>query len=95
MSLKDSIKPISYLKANAAKVIKDVSENGKILYITQNGEAKAVVQNITDYEKAKDTLTMLKILTLGEEDVKKGNYKSAETAFSILDKRIKKFKRDL
>ncbi|MEO6695171.1 MAG: type II toxin-antitoxin system Phd/YefM family antitoxin [Ignavibacteria bacterium] len=95
MSLKDSIKPISYLKANAAKVIKDVSENGKTLIITQNGEAKVVVQSITDYEQTQNTLTMLKIISLGEDDIKKGRYKSAEEIFSILDKRIKKFKRDL
>ncbi|MEO8208950.1 MAG: type II toxin-antitoxin system Phd/YefM family antitoxin [bacterium] len=95
MSLKDSIKPISYLKANAAKVIKDVSENGKILYITQNGEAKVVVQNITDYEKTQDTLAMLKILALGEEDIKKGNYRPAKEVFADLKKKIQKLKNEV
>ena len=89
MSLKDSIKPISYLKANAAKVIKDVSENRKTLYITQNGEAKVVIQSITDYEKTKDTLCMLKILALSTDNLRKENYRPAKEVFSDLKKKIK------
>jgi prevent-host-death family protein len=95
MSLKDSIKPISYLKANTAEVVRDVSQNGKTLYITQNGEAKVVVQSITEYEKTQDTLTMLRILALGEEDVRKGRHRPAKEAFADLKKRIKKFKNEL
>lgn len=95
MSLKDSIKPISYLKANAAEVVRDVSQNGKTIYITQNGEAKVVVQSITEYEKTQNTLTMLRILALGEEDVRKGRVKNAADAFTELDKKIKKFKSEL
>ena len=95
MSLKDSIKPISYLKANTAEVVRDVSQNGKTLYITQNGEAKVVVQSITEYEKNHDTLTMLRILALGEEDVRKGRHRPAKEAFADLKKRIKRFKNEL
>ncbi len=89
MSLKDSIKPISYLKANAAKVIKDISENGETLYITQNGEAKVVVQSITGYEKTKDTLSMLKILSLSSENLRKGKYRQSKDVFSDLKKKIR------
>ncbi|HMQ68326.1 MAG TPA: type II toxin-antitoxin system Phd/YefM family antitoxin [Ignavibacteria bacterium] len=95
MSLKDSIKPISYLKANTAEVVRDVSQNGKTLYITQNGEAKVVVLSITEYEKNQDTLTMLRILALGEEDVRKGRHRPAKEAFADLKKRIKKYKNEL
>ncbi|MCB0727092.1 MAG: type II toxin-antitoxin system Phd/YefM family antitoxin [Ignavibacteriae bacterium] len=95
MSLKDSIKPISYLKANTAEVVRDVSENGKTLYITQNGEAKIVVQSITEYEKTQNTLTMLRILALGEEDVRKGRHRPAKEAFAELKERIKKFKNEV
>ncbi|HMQ70568.1 MAG TPA: type II toxin-antitoxin system Phd/YefM family antitoxin [Ignavibacteria bacterium] len=95
MSLKDSIKPISYLKANAAEVVRDVSENGKTLYITQNGEAKVVVQSITDYEKTQNTLAMLKILALGEESIRKGNYRPAKEVFADLKKKINKDKNEV
>ncbi len=95
MSLKDSIKPISYLKANTAEVVRDASQNGKTLYITQNGEAKVVVQSITEYEKNQDTLTMLRILALGEEDVRKGRHRPAKEAFADLKKKIKRFKNEL
>ncbi len=89
MSLKDSIKPISYLKANAAEVVRDIAESGKTLYITQNGEAKVVVQSIVEYEKTQNTLAMLKILALSEEEIKKGKHRPAEEAFAALKKRIK------
>lgn len=95
MSLKDSIKPISYLKANAAEVVRDVSQNRKTFYITQNGEAKIVVQSIAEYEKTQDTLNLLKILALGEEEIRKGKIKSAAETFADLNKKIKKFKSEL
>ena len=93
MSLKDSIKPISYLKANAAEVVRDVSQNGKTLYITQNGEAKVVVQSITEYEKTQNTLAMLKILALGERDYSKKNYRPAKEVFSDLKKKMNSSKK--
>jgi hypothetical protein len=36
-----NIKPISYLKANAAEVLQNLSENREPFMITQNGEAHA------------------------------------------------------
>lgn len=35
------VKPISFLKANAAEVLSDLAKNREPLVITQNGEAKA------------------------------------------------------
>ncbi len=93
MSLKDSIKPISYLKANTAEVVRDVSQNGKTLYITQNGEAKIVVQSITDYEKTQDTLAMLRILALGEKNFNLKKYRPAKDVFADLKKKIKSSKK--
>ena len=46
MHLSQDIKPISYLKAKTADVIKSVTENQRTIIITRNGEAKAVVQDI-------------------------------------------------
>ena len=63
------VKPISYLKANAAKVLADLAEQREPLVITQNGEAKAVLQDVASFEETQETLALLKILALGNQEV--------------------------
>lgn len=70
------IKPISYLKANAAEVLEELSEHRKPLVITQNGEAKAVIQDVASYDDTQETLALLKILALGSQQVERGQLKS-------------------
>jgi prevent-host-death family protein len=66
------IKPISYLKANAADVLRELEEQRRPLIITQNGEAKAVLQDVASYEETQETLALLKILALGSQQVERG-----------------------
>ena len=66
------VKPISDLKTNAAEVLARLAEDGKPLLISQNGEAKAVLQDVADYERQQETLAMLKILALGTAQVEAG-----------------------
>ncbi len=66
------IKPISYLKANAAEVLQDLTENREPYLITQNGEAKAVMQDIASYENTQETLALLKVLALGNQEIEAG-----------------------
>jgi prevent-host-death family protein len=66
------VKPISYLKANAAEVLQQLSEQREPLVITQNGEAKAVLQDVASYEQTQETLALLKLLALGQQDVDAG-----------------------
>lgn len=66
------IKPISYLKANAAEVLEHLAERREPMLITQNGEAKAVIQDIASYEETQETLALLKILALGNREVEEG-----------------------
>ena len=51
MKLSNGVKSISYLKAHAAELISHVADSGNSLVITQNGEAKAVLQDIGSYEE--------------------------------------------
>ena len=90
MSLASRIKPISYFKANAAEIIKELAEVGEPMIITQNGEAKAVVQDIVSYEKTQETLALLKILALGEQQAKEGKTVLASVAIRRLRERIKR-----
>ncbi len=84
MKLSDQVKPISYLKAHAAEVVRVLAEQREPLIITQNGEAKMVVQDIESYEETQQTLALLKILALGNRQVEKGQIVSASEAIKKL-----------
>lgn len=75
MRYSSQVKPISYLKANAAEVLLQLTEQREPLVITQNGEAKAVIQDVASYEQTQETLALLKILALGNLDIEQGKVK--------------------
>lgn len=75
MRYSSQVKPISYLKANAAEVLTRLTERREPLVITQNGEAKAVLQDVASFEETQETLALLKILALGNQDVAAGKVK--------------------
>jgi prevent-host-death family protein len=72
MKLSNQIKPISYLKAHTAEIIKDLGRRQEPLIITQRGEAKAVIQDIKSYEESRQTMALLKILALGNRQIEEG-----------------------
>ena len=75
MRYSSQVKPISYLKANAAEVLTHLAEQREPMVITQNGEAKAVLVDVASFEETQETLAMLKILALGNQDVAAGTLK--------------------
>jgi prevent-host-death family protein len=83
------IKPISYFKANAAEIIQELGEVGEPMIITQNGEAKAVIQDIVSYEQTQETLALLKILALAERNIEEGRHRPAKEVFRELRKELK------
>jgi prevent-host-death family protein len=72
MRYSSQVKPISYLKANAAEVLLKLTELREPMVITQNGEAKAVIQDVASYEETQETLALLKILALGNQEIEQG-----------------------
>jgi prevent-host-death family protein len=72
MGLESRIKPISYLKANAAEVLRELNEGAEPLVITQNGEAKA------SYYQMQETMALLKLLALAKENIAAGKVKTVE-----------------
>ncbi|MEX2535738.1 MAG: type II toxin-antitoxin system Phd/YefM family antitoxin [Trueperaceae bacterium] len=84
LNLSRRIKPISYLKAHAAEIIRTLSEQGEPLIITQNGEAKAVVQDIASYEQMQETMALLKILAVGNRQFEEGKVQGAKEAVTRL-----------
>ena len=87
MKLSSQIKPISYLKAHAAEIVRYLDEQREPLVITQNGEAKVVMQGIKSYEQTQDTLALLKILALGTRQIEEGKVQPAENVLERLRER--------
>lgn len=75
MRYSSQVKPISYLKANAAEVLATLAEQREPLVITQNGEAKAVLMDVASFEETQETLALLKILALGQQELAAGKAK--------------------
>lgn len=87
MSLSSRIKPISYLKAHASEIVRTLRDEGEPLIITQNGVAKAVVQDIDAYEQMQETLALLKILALGSRQIEEGRVQPAADVIARLRER--------
>lgn len=85
MSLALKIKPISYLKAHASDIVRNFSDNPEPLIITQNGEARMVVMDIHAYEQQQETIALLKLIAMGQQDLAKGAFVEAEQFFSAMD----------
>jgi prevent-host-death family protein len=87
MKLSSRVKPISYLKAHAAEIVRNLAEQQEPMVITQNGEAKVVIQDIDSYEKTQQTMALLKILALGIRQVEEGDIVPANEAIKRVRKR--------
>ena len=77
MTLSTQIRPISYLKAHTAEIVRNLHHQGEPLIITQNGEAKVVMQDIESYEQTQQTMALLKILALGNRQIEEGKARPA------------------
>lgn len=91
MRYSEQIRSISYLKANAAEILEDLADNREPMIITQNGEAKAVLQDVASYEQMQETMALLKILALGERQVRDGEIMTiAEARQKFRGKRLRR-----
>ena len=88
MNLSQSIKPISYFKAHAAEVIRELNKQHGTMIITQNGEAKAIIQDIAEYERVQEALAMLRMVAQGQSDYEKGKTIPADQVLKELADKI-------
>jgi prevent-host-death family protein len=89
MSLEMDIRPITYLKARASDLLKQVNETHRHVVITQNGEAKAVLQDPASFEEMRTALTLMKMISQSEDAIRRGDIMSNEDVFNDLEKRLK------
>ena len=89
MKPSETIKPISYLKAHASEIINAISENRKTIIVTQNGEAKVVVQDIRSYEENQESLALLKMLAMSSSSIQRGKHKSIKQVSRDIKARLR------
>ena len=88
MKLSEDVKPISYFKAHASEIIRQIFGKNKTMIITQNGEPKAVVQDIHLYEQTQESLAMLKILAMSSQSLREGKTRPTKDSFGTIRERI-------
>ena len=89
MKLSRAVKPISYIKSHTSEILRELENNRESIVVTLNGEAKAVLQDIHEYEKTQESLAMLKILAIGRKEIDKGKYQPIDEAFDEVRKIVK------
>jgi len=92
VNLAQDLRPISYVKAHTTEVVKHVGDSKTPVVITQNGEAKAVIIDIESYQKTLNAISLAKLLSFGEKDIKNGNVISHENAKRIFEKTLSRKK---
>ena len=88
MGLKEDIRPVTWLKANTRKMLDQINDTRSPVIITQNGVARAVVQDPDSYEKTQQALALLKILAMGQRDVDQGRVTPHDEVFDRLLKKL-------
>ena len=87
LNLRDNVKPISFVKTNAAEMMNYVNERRNPIIITQNGEARAVLMDINTYQDNEDAFALLSLFKLAEKDIENGNVRDSEEVFKELRKK--------
>lgn len=95
MSLTETVKPISYVKSHAAELVRDMSKDRKPIFITQNGEAKAVLMDLSEYEEIQESLAMLRIAAQGAKEIRAGKTSPLKEAFAKIDRMTSELKKNL
>jgi len=85
-NLETDIRPISYVKAHTAEMVKQVEDRKNPIIITQNGEAKAILIDVGSYQKMVNAITLLKIVSIGESDIANGRVSSNEEVVQEINK---------
>ena len=88
MRYSTQVRPVSYLKANAAELLTDLHASREPVLITQNGQAKAVLVDVISYDETQETLALLKLLAIGQREIGEGGTVEARSAIAKIKDRL-------
>lgn len=89
MNIQTDIKPVTYLKSRTADLLKQINDTHRPVIITQNGEPRAVLQDPKSFEDMRKAIGILKLISQGEEDIKKGKAKTQQEVFKNIEEILK------
>ncbi len=89
MNIQTDIKPVTYLKSRAADLLRQINATHRPIIITQNGEPRAVLQDPKSFEDMRKAIGILKLISQGEVDIKKGNSKTQKAVFNNIEEMLK------
>jgi prevent-host-death family protein len=89
MNMKEDIRPITFLKNRTAELLAQINKTHRPVVITQNGEARGVLQDTETYERMCRALGLLKLLSQSEEDIRKGRTVPQDEVFKQARKHLK------
>jgi prevent-host-death family protein len=88
VNLKEDIKPISYIKTNAAEMIDYINDRKNPIIITQHGEAKGVFLDVESYQNMINALSLMKLLQFPEKSIREGKLYDNDQVFSELRRKV-------
>ena len=88
MKMREDIRPVTYLKSRAADLLDQLNKTHRPVVITQNGEARAVIQDAESYERTKSAIGLLKLLVQGEEDIRSGKIYDQDEMFDRITRKL-------
>ena len=88
MDLNEDIRPITDLKTKSAALIKSVTTHRRPIVITQNGQAKVVVQDIATYQAQRKAFLLLKMASQSEAQLQRGRGVKQADVFARLEKKL-------
>ena len=80
-----NIIPVSDLRQDAAKLLKQLNESDEPLIITQRGRAAAVMIGVKAYEKFEHENELLRLLAKGDREIELGEGYDLEAVLSEAD----------
>jgi prevent-host-death family protein len=87
MGLAKRIRTVTELKARTAKLLDQVNEERAPLIITQDGVARGVLMDVESYDRLQQSLTLLKLVAQGEEDLRRGRSVPHEERFDRIGRK--------
>ena len=88
MKMREDIRPVTYLKSRAADLLDQVNKTRRPVVVTQNGEARAVIQDPESYERTKTAIGFLKLLVQGEENIRSGKMYDQDGMFDRIARKL-------
>jgi prevent-host-death family protein len=85
MKFSEDIVPVSVLKVNPGKIVKQVQELHRPVVLTSRGRGVAVIQALTDYETSAEQQAFMKAVVKGMVDLEEGR----EISLADAKKRLK------